>query len=458
MTAQTRSRSDAPSERLITMNPVARRTGAWQSAPRFAGFALMLSLAASLACRPADEAPRVLLVGIDGASLRVIEPMILEGRLPHLAAIARNGVHGPLRSGKPIFSPRIWNTIATGKRPEKHGIEDFSKTDANGKTTLMLATDRKVHALWNIASDAGMQVGVVNWWNTYPLEPINGVMVADHLMGADIKGRLVLTDAQAVPPGQLVYPTTWQERVAALFEQERNITDVPNPFETVGELTPGAESSRDNLSRRFVEDGIVVQIAQEIENEVHPELMMVFLSGIDRISHFLWGNLEPPELYPESMRPPDAQREAGVRALQEYYRYTDALIGLLAENYGPDDLVMVVSDHGFEAGVRLQHLTGIHESNKAIDGVIFARGRDIAKGKIAHSMSIRDVTPTLLAWLGMPVAEDMDGKVGHFVKTPQLPKIATYDIEPVPHITSAPSGSEQEMLDRLRMLGYFEEN
>ena len=103
------------------------------------------------------------------------------------------------------------------------------------------------------------------------------------------------------------------------------------------------------------------------------------------------------------------------------------------------------------------HLTGIHETNKAIDGVIFARGRDIPSGEKVRSMSILDVTPTVLAWLGMPVAEDMDGKVAHFVGTPQKAKVATYDTEPVPHITSVPSGAEQEMLERLRLLGYFEE-
>jgi len=108
--------------------------------------------------------------------------------------------------------------------------------------------------------------------------------------------------------------------------------------------------------------------------------------------------------------------------------------------------------------VRLLYLTGIHETDRAIDGVIFARGRGIPHGKIAKSMSITDVTPTVLAWLGMPVARDMDGKVAHFVDAPRPPRIASYDAEPVPHITTEPSGSEEEMLERLRMLGYFEEN
>ena len=72
-------------------------------------------------------------------------------------------------------------------------------------------------------------------------------------------------------------------------------------------------------------------------------------------------------------------------------------------------------------------------------------------------MSIVDVTPTLLAWLGLPVADDMDGKVAGFLRTPPQATIATHDTEPVPHITSLPSGAEAEMLERLRELGYLDD-
>ena len=44
---------------------------------------------------------RVLLVGIDGATLRVARPMIRAGRLPHLARIAQQGVYGPLQAHLP---------------------------------------------------------------------------------------------------------------------------------------------------------------------------------------------------------------------------------------------------------------------------------------------------------------------------------------------------------------------
>jgi len=90
--------------------------------------------AAALALGCGHGPGRVLVVGIDGATLRVVAPLLAAGRLPNLAALAREGVHGPLRSMPPLESPRIWNTIATGKVPEKHGITGFTHTDAQGRT------------------------------------------------------------------------------------------------------------------------------------------------------------------------------------------------------------------------------------------------------------------------------------------------------------------------------------
>ena len=99
-----------------------------------------------LALQEGARRPRVLLVGIDGATLRIIDPLIREGRLPVLAGLAREGASGPLRSHQPIYSPRIWNSIATGMTAEQqHKIFDpFVQADTStsknyGGTGLGLA-------------------------------------------------------------------------------------------------------------------------------------------------------------------------------------------------------------------------------------------------------------------------------------------------------------------------------
>jgi predicted AlkP superfamily phosphohydrolase/phosphomutase len=399
---------------------------------------------------------RVLLIGIDGATFRVAGPLLEEGRLPNLAGIARQGVSGPLRSIQPILSPRIWNTIATGKLPEKHGILSFVHKDETGANQLFLSTDRKAHALWNIVSDAGFSVGVVNWWNTYPPDRINGVVISDHVIASEVKGYRKILKSGAIPSAQLVFPGPWYEKVGEILKDPQPATSIEDPFAPETELPHWVEKSRPLLSRRFAEDDTVTRIARKVQRESDPDLMMVFLPGIDRICHFLWGTLEPPELYHKNLHPSPAAREGGAWAIRRYYEYTDALIGILLEGYGPDDLVMVVSDHGFEAGVELMFLTGVHHSEKAIDGVVFARGRDIPAGGDAGPMSVNDVTPTILAWLGLPIGKDMDGRPASFLQTRPPKQIPTHDATPIERVTDVPSGAEKEIVEQLRELGYVE--
>jgi predicted AlkP superfamily phosphohydrolase/phosphomutase len=408
------------------------------------------------ACADGDaERGRVLLVGIDGASLRVARPLLQAGKLPNLERIARRGVYGPLRSHPPMMSPRIWTSIATGMLPDHHGIRGFAKEDDAGHQRLYLSSDRTVPALWNIASEAGLRVAVVNWWATYPVERVDGVMVSDHLVAGEIQGRRDLTGAEDAAAGPLVHPRAWRARVEALAQVDERLTAFDDPFADADALPRWAAAEQ--LSRRFREDERVVRIALAIDEAERPDLLMVFLPGIDRVSHRLWGALEPPSRYPRALFTP-SQRSAAVTALHAYYRFTDALIGLLVARFGPDDLVLVVSDHGFEAGGGLGFLTGGHETAASLDGVVFARGRHIAAPAQPHVVSVNDVTPTILAWLALPVGRDMDGQPASFLDLPResIARIDSYADMVVERPAAGPSGAEQRMLENLRALGYLE--
>jgi hypothetical protein len=424
--------------------------------------ALSLIALVAVACgeRSADAPTprhRVLMVGIDGASPLLVDPLLAAGRLPNLAELARRGAAGTIRSMVPIDSPRIWNTIATGKDPDKHGILRFAHKTASGDNTLYLSTDRKVHALWNIVSDAGMTVGVVNFWNTYPPELVQGVMVSDHLLARNIDGRRRITKAGEVSPGPVVYPETWSGRLSSRLEEPERLTRFENPLRMERGLPRYLVLVGDDLPRRFDEDGLLTRIALEIDEGIEPDLLMVLLPGIDRTSHFLWGSLQADQdVYDEELRLSRAEQQAGRAALETYYEYTDALIGRLVERFDDDDLVIVLSDHGFEVGRGMGLLTGIHEGEAALDGVFFAAGPGIAPGTVVKDLSVRDVTPSVLAWLGLPVGQDMDGRVAGFLRTQEVTHVASHDVGPVQRMSLRPSGAEDEIVDQLRSLGYLE--
>jgi predicted AlkP superfamily phosphohydrolase/phosphomutase len=404
-------------------------------------------------CERAVDRPRVLLVGIDGATFRVIGPMMAEERLPNLSRIAAVGVSGPLHSLLPLHSPRIWNTIATGKVPAKHGILSFVHADEHGNH-LYLSSDRRVPALWNIVSSHGRTVGVVNWWNSYPPEHINGVMVSDHFFPEQLANLEQTFKAGRETAGPRVFPQEWEPKAQAAMSTESPLVPMTDPFKDNADLPPWIR--RDGLSRQFHTDHQVTRVALALDADIHPDLLMVYLPGVDRVSHSLWGNLEPAELYPERLRPSPPQRQAGVNALQRYYEYVDALVGKLVERFDDDDVVMVVSDHGFEAGTRLMLLTGQHETPNAAEGIIFARGRGVHRPGSAAPVTVSDITPTVLAALGLASGGDMDGKQAAFLKASTPPAIASYDGMRIERLSAEPSGVEGQIVDQLRELGYVE--
>jgi predicted AlkP superfamily phosphohydrolase/phosphomutase len=425
------------------------------------GLALCSQLVAITGCGEGpggDRHRRALIVGIDGATMRIADPLLDEGRLPNLARIAREGVMGPLRSEMPIRSPRIWNTIATGKTAAKHGIVDFTRKTSSGERRLLLSHDRRAHALWNIASDAGLGVSVVNFWNTYPPERINGVMVSDHLIAREIAGREEFTGATNTPIGPVVHPAEWQSTLSGLMATEDDFNDFPSPFQQRKLLPRWTEP--DKLERYFQEDAALARFAFEIIQQTEPDVMFVLLPGVDRVSHHLWACIEPEGVYTEKFRMSPLGREACAQSLRRYYVYADGLIGKLLTLYDAGDLVIVLSDHGFEAGVDLKVISGVHKSEAAVNGIFFARGEGIPASQIRLSgLSIFDIAPTVLAWLGIPVGQDMDGRVAPFLTSPRAERIArvpSHDGTPVERVSSDPSGVDDTLMQQLQSLGYFE--
>jgi hypothetical protein len=252
--------------------------------------------------------------------------------------------------------------------------------------------------------------------------------------------------------GPVVFPEVWEARLSALAKDRdpRVEVDLPSARQLPGWMRA------ERLSEQLWQDATLVRLALEIEAETRPDLLMVLLTGIDRASHVLWAGVEPSDRYPPQLRLSDAERSAARATLEGYYELTDRLIGPILERYGPDDLVLVVSDHGFEATSELFSLTGGHRGEAALHGVLFARGPGVPAGGSPGLVSILDVTPTLLAWLGLPVGADMDGGVARFVRVARLSTIPTHDLRPVERLAGGDSGAEGAILEQLRELGYLE--
>lgn len=436
-------------------------------------YALILSIgcAATTGCF-SEHRPRILLLGIDGATWKAITPLMSDNRLPNIARLTMEGTWGPLQSFSPYLSPRVWTSIATGKDPKNHGILGWVKLDGDDAAKLYYSEDRNGHALWNIYSDAGQSVGLVNWLVTYPPEVIRGVVVSDHALSgeskaradlgalfANARGRKFESEDALASPAQAIFPKAWNERVLHPRHANAKLTRFANLFE--GDQPLPERFDRKRLAEFFERDQELVSIALEIDRTVAPDLMMVLLQGVDRVSHSLWACTDDPSVYPEDFTPTPEELSNCREMLYAYYEYTDQLIGRFLASYTDEDLVMVISDHGFETIFRGAR-TGNHHTPDAALGVIMARGPRIDRGRLLAptEVTVYDIAPTVLAWSGKPVARDMDGKVAPFLiveeDTPLPEPIDTYATNPITRVGDSTSGGEAVLMDQLQALGYVD--
>jgi predicted AlkP superfamily phosphohydrolase/phosphomutase len=425
--------------------------------PNWCTVAAPLVLAAiGFSCaRTPPSAQRVRVIGIDGAAWRVIDPLLERGALPNLARLIADGVRAPLRSQLPIVSPTIWTTIATGVSPARHGITDFHV----GGGRLVSSTDRKVPALWSLASEAGLRSAVVGWWVTYPAESTTGVIVSDRAL------RLRDEDVRTVVSSIVRQPVS-TPRLEGLVQPPEIlglVTDllfrVPN---TGAPLDPSTI-----IERARAEDAAVARTLLRLRERAGPfDLELLLLRGTDPVSHRFWKFYEPnAPVYAESDRPTRQELEQYRNTIEDHYRYVDGLLGELVVSCAGDCAVLVLSDHGFEAGFQGfggRDVTGAHHTENAIDGILVASGGPLRRGVRLAGASILDLGPTVLHLLGLAVPEDLEGRVLTDALEPDW--VAAHPVRrgPAhrgPAVSVAPEGAavfEERLRQELRALGYVE--
>ncbi len=140
--------------------------------------------AAAAVVRATGPGRPVLFVGLDGADWQLLDRYVAAGSMPNLARLVREGAGGTLRTIHPPLSPLVWTTMMTGVSPLQHGILDFTRwSPVDGRKEPVTSDERRVPAIWNMASDGGRRVAVFGLWATYPAETVRGLMVSDRLTG-----------------------------------------------------------------------------------------------------------------------------------------------------------------------------------------------------------------------------------------------------------------------------------
>src|ERR1700674_4834307 len=119
---------------------------------------------------------RFLVIGLDGGTFDLLDPLMAAGELPFLAGLARTGLRAPLRSVFPPKTIPAWYSFATGLDPGSLGIFGFTEPDGGPGKSKLIQTFRPAEAIWDLLSRNGVRVGVLN----FPLRsgyPIHGFVV-----------------------------------------------------------------------------------------------------------------------------------------------------------------------------------------------------------------------------------------------------------------------------------------
>jgi hypothetical protein len=406
-------------------------------------FALVLAVAPRLEAPDAARAPdfavvptglRVRVLAIDGLERSMLEQLMARGELPAIAGLLARGAHARLQAEPERVPVIVWTTIATGRGPEAHGILSADMRRLAGLRTpvsldadagpfaaaLGRATDllritraqpataalRSVKAFWNVASEKGLRIGVVNWWASWPADAVNGWLVSDRAAFKLEKGG---------PPDREVYP--------------------PEDFEKLRTLFDASEPER---ARRL--DRFHLAAARLLRGSTPPDLEAVYLPGLDILTMQQLGDAPAGDL---------AVLDKKLGSVREQYRFVDRLVGEEAASLGANDVLVLVGDPGRYA----------RGSAQGALGLLVLAGPPVAPGDL-DVVSERDIAPTVLHLLGLPRSRELEGRVleaalaESFRREHPVRTVDTYGRRPPSR--PADSAFDKDVLEQLKSLGYIQ--
>ncbi len=411
---------------------------------------------------PRAARAKVYLIGLDGASWNLINPLLEQGKLPHFRRLMERGSYGPLKTFKPTISPILWTTIATGKTYEKHGIGNFT-AEMNGKRVPISSMVRATKAYWNILSDYGIRVGVVNWWVTWPPDKINGFIVSDRFREKKYKNQHDLT-----------YPPELADQLPAIrmsdaqFARERQKYGLPENMHPAAS-SPAIENLVSHYKGFWVQDKLVRETSAQLLQTKDVDVFGVVFRIVDVSSHLFWMYLDL-DLIKEMraknasgahLSEPDRSRidAAYAKALEPVYKYADQILGDFMKVAGPDPTIIVCSDHGFKFD---DGRYGHNDLDLPPDGVVILSGPQFRPGFQIRNASLYDITPTLLYLEGIPTGRDMDGRPlfsaikPEFLNGHPVTVVASHDKGFRQKGKPASSDMDKDMLEELKSLGYIQ--
>ena len=404
---------------------------------------------------------KVLLIGWDAADWEVITPLLEEGLMPSLENLINRGVMGNLATLQPILSPMLWNSVATGKYADKHGIHGFIEPDLkNGGARPYASTSRKCKALWNILTQSDLRSNVVGWWASHPAEPILGNVVTNAFSGVKMdpeRGWLV-------PPGT-VHPANKGAFLARfkVFPTELTEAHILPFIPNAAKIDQQSDRSLSMFAKVLSDAATIHAVATALMETEPADFTAVYYDAVDHFSHAFM-QYHPPRLSWIAEEKFDLYKDV----VRGAYRFHDMMLERLLQLAGPETTVILCSDHGFESGAQRPRGIPREPAGPAVwhrqYGILVMAGPGIKRDERIYGASLIDIAPTILTLFGLPVGEDMDGRplLEAFETSPKVETIPSWESRPGnAGMHSAgfemDAGQAQELMQQFAALGYIDD-
>jgi predicted AlkP superfamily phosphohydrolase/phosphomutase len=416
--------------------------------------AIALALLAAAACAlillscssDSDGPSKVIVFGVDAADWGVMANLLEQGKLPNFQRLIDEGATGVSRTLIPLTkSPIIWTSIATGKVPDKHGVGGFVGVTAEGDTVPFTGNTRRVKAVWNILSEAGLRVAVVGWMVTWPAEEVNGYMVSDYVQ---------YEQEHCIRPDRQTYPEGLFGEIDHLRVIPENVSDSAiarfYPVSASPEEVQAAPWHKSYVKMIYAMDETMRRITLYLA-EKDVDLLAVYFNGVDSFGHAFWHHRTEVKESPLS------------EIIDKYYVWVDETLGEFMDIMDEDTLLLVCSDHGFHGPRRRPDgglMLGIYMHGE--NGIVGLMGKGVRKGGEILDADVLDMTPTILYALGLDVGRDMDGRVltdafqPGFLRSNPVSFVSTYDTEERRYGEPVKSPHDDKIKERLRAVGYMQ--
>jgi predicted AlkP superfamily phosphohydrolase/phosphomutase len=264
---------------------------------------------------------KVFLLGLDGATWDLLEPLARAGELPNLQRLREQGVAGDLASVFPPLSPVAWTGVMTGKNSGKHGVFEFLEYDHNpmgGRVNSSRAI--KTELVWEIAGRHGKKAVAGGVPMSYPPRPAPGFYLGDFLSPAN---------APDFASDPAIFAEL-EEAIGPYRPWSSSVHDGGNEAQVLAELTEFLDHHLKAV--RFLMD------------RCEWDLFMFDLMATDRAQHELWHVWDATHRLARGREP---ELEALRPGCVAFWKRLDQGIGEIEAALPADTALLLMSDHGF---------------------------------------------------------------------------------------------------------------